>query len=181
MALAVASRYARALADLVLDPSRRMDPQAVIGELEVFENALSVSKELRNVMLSPAVTPPRKRAVIERLAEVAGTSRLVRNFLYVVIGHRRVALLPEIRRAFQSAVDQRLGVVEAQIISARDLVEDHRTAVCDQLVRMTHKKVRCRFSVDENLIGGVMARIGSTIYDGSVRGQLDVLRRKLME
>jgi F-type H+-transporting ATPase subunit delta len=179
MALAVASRYARALADLATHPARGMDSQAAMAELQAFENALKEFPDLRNVILSPAVAPARKRAVIGRLSGVLGISWLIRNFLCVVADHRRTRILTEIREAFQSLVNERLGVVEVRITAARELTEEQQSAVAAELSRMTGKKVRCGFEVDESLIGGLSAQIGSTIYDGSVRGQLDGLRRKL--
>ena len=180
MALAVPSRYARALADLALDPVRGGDPQAVAAEVGAFESALSEFSDLRNVVLSPAVSPARKRAVVERLSGVLGASRLVRNFLYVIIDHRRTRLLPEIRQAFQQIVDERQGIVEALVSTARELNDQQSASVVARLEKLTGKRVRCRFTVASELIGGVTARIGSTIYDGSVRGQLDGLRRKLV-
>jgi F-type H+-transporting ATPase subunit delta len=181
MALAAASRYARALADLALAPARGLDPEIVAGELAVFEQALAGSTGLHNVLLSPAVTPARKRAVVARLASGAGLSRLVTNFLFVLIDHRRTAMLPEIRRAFRSIIDERMGAVEAEVAAARELTDEQRGQVALQLGRLTGKKVRCRFAVAEALIGGMTARIGSTIYDGSVRGQLEALRRRLTD
>ena len=179
MALAVASKYARALADLTIHPDRGMDAQAAMAELQTFENALKEFSDLRNVILSPAVAPARKRAVIARLCGLLGISALIRNFLYVVTDHRRTRILPDIREAFQVLVNERLGVVEARITAARELTAEQRSAVAAELSRMTGKNVRCGFQVDESLIGGLTAQIGSTIYDGSVRGQLDGLRRKL--
>jgi F-type H+-transporting ATPase subunit delta len=158
-----------------------MDPPTTFEELQTFESALSASSELHNVLLSPAVPPARKRAVVARLSEMLGTSRLVRNFFYVVIDHRRTALLADIRQAFQELVDQHLGVVEAEVRSARELTQEQRGSVSTELARLTGKKVRCRFSTEEGLIGGVVARIGSTIYDGSVRGQLESLRQRLVQ
>jgi F-type H+-transporting ATPase subunit delta len=108
-------------------------------------------------------------------------ARLVRNFLYVVIDHRRTPLLGEIRDAFQAVVDERLGVRRAEVVSARELDDLERERVSAQLSRLTGKRVLCRFALDTRLIGGLTARIGSTIYDGSVRGQLEVLRRRLAE
>lgn len=180
MALA-ASRYARALADLTLDPARGLDPEAVVAELAVFEQALSGSADLRAVLLSPAVQPSRKRAVVERLATPAGLSRLVKNFLYVLIDHRRTAMLHEILEAFRSVIDERTGAVGAGIVAARELNGEQRAKIAGGLGRLTGKRVRCAFSMDEDLIGGMTARIGSTIYDGSVRGQLETLRRRLTE
>ncbi len=181
MALAVASRYARALADLVLDPGKGIAPEAAAAQLAAFEQAVSASPDLRNILLSPAVTPARKRAVVARLSEPLGISRLVRNFLYVLIDRRRTAMLDEVREAFQTLIDERTGAVEAHVMTARPLSEDQRQAVARRLGQVTGKQVRCKFSLEEELIGGVVTRIGSTIYDGSVRGQLDALRRRLTE
>src|SRR5574341_628484 len=102
MPLAVASRYARALVDLVTAPASGIDPHAVAGELEAFENGMAVSPDLRQVLSSPAVPPARKRALVTRLAGPLGISRTVRNFLCVVIDRRRTRLLPEIRHAYQA-------------------------------------------------------------------------------
>jgi F-type H+-transporting ATPase subunit delta len=181
MPMATASRYARALADLAFDPKRAVDPQTVAAELALFSDALETSSDLRGVLLSPAVAPVRKRAVVAQLAVQGGISALVRNFLYVVIDHRRVAILSEIREAFRTLTFERMGMVEANISAARELPPGQREKVAAGLGRLTGKQVQCRFSVDEGLIGGVVARIGSTIYDGSVQGQLKALRRRLME
>lgn len=181
MALALASRYARALADLVLDPSAGMDPREAMTELQAFEMAVAGAPDLRSVLLSPAVSPGRKRTLIERLSGMLGTSPLLRNFLCVVINHRRITLLHEIREALQMLLDERLGLARADVGSARELTGEQRSSVEAQLARLTGKRVRCRFSVEESLLGGVTARIGSTIYDGSVRGQLERLRRRLVE
>ncbi|HXG33663.1 MAG TPA: ATP synthase F1 subunit delta [Bryobacteraceae bacterium] len=181
MARAVASRYARALADLVFDPSKGLDPQTAAAQLDLFQEVLGASPELRIALLSPAVAPARKRAVVARLAEQLGMARLIRNFLYVLIDHRRTPLLGEIRDAFQAVVDERQGIRRADVVSARELGDSERKLVSDQLSRLTGKRVLCRFALDAGLIGGLTARIGSTIYDGSVRGQLEVLRRRLAE
>ena len=115
MALAVASRYARALADLVLDPSRGLPPEKATAELDAFEQVAGSSVDLRNVLLSPAVSPARKRAVVARLAGQLEMSPLLRNFLYVIIDHRRTAMLAEIREAFQALIDERTGAAEAEV------------------------------------------------------------------
>jgi len=180
MALATAARYARALADLTMKPGSGLDPQAAAGELRAFEAALAASRDLRHVLLSPAVAPPRKRALITRLAAALGLSKVVRNFLCVVVDRRRIQLLGEIRQAFQSMVDQRLGIGRAEVVSARPLSAEQQASVIAHLGRLTGRRVEASYSVDERLIGGVVARIGSTIYDGSVRGRLDGLRRRLV-
>jgi F-type H+-transporting ATPase subunit delta len=90
-------------------------------------------------------------------------------------------MLSEIGEAFRALMYERMGMVEADISAARELPAGQREKVAERLGRLTGKQVQCRFSVDEGLIGGVVARIGSTIYDGSVQGQLKALRLKLME
>jgi F-type H+-transporting ATPase subunit delta len=117
--------------------------------------------------------------VVGRIGETLGLARLVQNFLYVVVNHRRIELLDQIRAAFEALVDERLGVVRADVFSAGELAGDQQKAIAAQLTRLSGKRVRAEFAIDGRLIGGVTARIGSTIYDGSVRGQLEALRRKM--
>jgi F-type H+-transporting ATPase subunit delta len=95
------------------------------------------------------------------------------------VDHRRIAILSEIIRSFEETVDERLGFARAEIQTARELSESQRASLVPRLERLTGKRVRPHFSVDEALIGGVVARIGSTVYDGSVRGQLASLERRL--
>jgi F-type H+-transporting ATPase subunit delta len=104
---------------------------------------------------------------------------VARNFLYVLIDHRRIAALDGVLHSFEIIVDERMGFARAEVSSAKDLSDAQRTALSAQLERMTGKRIRMRYAVDPSLIGGVVARIGSTVYDGSVRGQLDSLGRKL--
>ena len=119
MARAVASRYARALADLVLDPRRGLPAEKAAAEVAAFHEVIRSSPDLRNVLLSPAVTPARKRTVVARLADRTEMSRLVRNFLYVIIDHRRTAMLGEIVEAFRTILDERTGSAEAEVRAAR--------------------------------------------------------------
>jgi len=141
---------------------------------------LSASSDLPAVLLSPAVPPARKRAVVSRLAAQLGVSTLVQNFLFVVIDRRRIAMLKDIRQAFETLLDERVGVVRADVSSARELASAQREKIRQQLARATGKQVRCEFAVDGDLVGGVVVRVGSTIYDGSVRGQLEALRQRLV-
>jgi len=176
---AVATRYAEALADVATAPTGGVRPDEILAELRGFQSVLRSSAELHNALTSPAVPPGRKRAVVGRIAESMKLSKVARNFLYVLIDHRRIAALDNILDSFELIVDQRLGFARAEVSSARELTEAQRSALNARLERMTGKKVRMRFQVDGSLIGGVVARIGSTVYDGSVRGQLDSLGRRL--
>jgi F-type H+-transporting ATPase subunit delta len=179
MPSALAFRYARALADLAAKPGAPVEASAITGELESFENALKESVQLKNALESPAVAPAKKRAVVAELARRLPLSSLTARFLYVLIDHRRVPLLGEVREAFESVVDERLGIVRVEIHSARELTAGQRSQLLEELTRLTGKEARARFQVRDDLIGGVVARIGSTVYDGSIRGQLTAIKHKL--
>jgi len=180
MARATASRYATALADLVMKPESGEEPHEVAAQLQRFEDALAQSAELLGALLSPAVPPAKKRATVRRLGVELGLSALVRNFLFVVIDHRRVREFPEIREAFERLVDDREGMLRAEVKTARALPPAQQAAVEHGLARLTGQRVAARFAVDGGLIGGALAQIGSTTYDGSVRGQLLSLKKRLI-
>ena len=176
---AVATRYASALADVVTASDSPLRPEAATAELRSFEAALQSSAELHNALLSPAVPNTRKRIVVGRIAEELHISRIARNLLYVLIDHRRIGSLSEVIHSFELIADARLGFAHAEVTSARDLTEAQRAAMSAQLETVTGKRLRMRYSVDPALIGGAIARIGSTVYDGSVRGQLAKMGRLL--
>ena len=176
---AVAARYANALADVVTGPAAAISPQNALAELRAFEAALESSQELREVLATPSVPGNRKKAVIGRIADVLQISRVPRNFLYVLVDHRRIGSLRGIIQQFEQAVDAHLGYTHADVISAGPLSDSQRAALSAQLERLTGKKIRMRAEVDPALIGGAVARIGSTVYDGSVRGRLASLERRL--
>ena len=175
---AAATRYSNALADVVTSAGSALAPQDALAELRSFESALE-SAELRNALITPAVPPARKRAVIGRVADILGLSRITRNFLFVLIDHRRTPEFSDMVNAFEQILDERLGFARAQVSSATELAEGQRAALTTALEKVSQKRLRTQFAVDASLIGGVVARIGSTVYDGSVRGQLQVLKRRL--
>jgi F-type H+-transporting ATPase subunit delta len=180
MVSVAASRYARALADVTFDPRSGLDPHSVTEQLGTVAALVKSSTELQHVLVSPAVPNSRKRAIIEKLAPELGLNPKVRNFIYVLIDHRRIGQIGEIQEAYQSTVDERMGLVRADVTSARDLTDEQRGAVQAELGRLTGKQIRMEYSVDPALIGGLVARVGSTVYDGSVRGQLEALRQRLV-
>ena len=176
---AIASRYADALADVVTAFDSVVRPQEALAQLQAFEAALRSSPDLRNALTSPAIPGSRKKAVVARLGDLVGLSRVISNFLFVLIDHRRIAGLPDIIQIFERKIDERLGFARAEVLSARDLTEAQRAALNNELEQLAGKRIRMRVAVDEALIGGVTARIGSTVYDGSVRGRLRSLERRL--
>ncbi len=175
----VATRYAHALVDVVAEPGSGIEPALALEQLRSVVKLIKESQILQVALASPAVVPSRKRAVMRRLLEPAGIHEKVRNFVYVVIDHRRVHEFGSIVEAFEMLLDQRLGLVAAEIQSARTLTDGQRTALEAQVSRLCGKKAKLTFSTDPALIAGVVARVGSTVYDGSVRGQLQRLRTKL--
>ena len=176
---AVATRYAKALADVTTTAAAGLRPQDGLAQLRAFESALSGSRELLDALTTPAVPVSRKRAVVGRIAGLLKLSPIARNFLFVLIDHRRIALLGAVLDSFELIVEERLGFARAEVSSPRELTETQRGAISAQLESITGKRIRMRFAVDAALIGGVVARIGSTVYDGSVRGQLQTLGRRL--
>jgi F-type H+-transporting ATPase subunit delta len=179
MPQALASRYASALVDAVLDPANGTRAEDALSQLRSFAGLIEESHDLKNVLLSPAVPAARKRAVVEQLAGMTGLSRLVRNFLFVLVDRRRLPLLREASDAFETILDERLGIVRADVRSASPLTHEQEQALARELARLTGKNVRIDYRVDASLLGGVTAKIGSTVYDGSVRAQLEALRHRL--
>ena len=179
MPAAVASRYARALVDVVLAPNSRIDQDRVRQDLRAFDVALAGSTELGSALASPAVTRARKRAVMDRLAKALGITGVARNFLLVLIDHRRLTELAGVISAFEKMVDERLGKLQVEVASAQDLSAQQQSALVRQLEAMTGKQVKLKLEVDGELVGGVVVRLGSTVYDGSVRAQLEALSRQL--
>ena len=175
----VATRYAKALVDVVAAPGSGIDPAAALAQLRAIEEVIAASAEFRTALLSPAVSPARKRAAVSRLLAPLDLRPEVRNFLFVVIDHRRVDQFSAIVEAVETLLDERLGYVRADVSSAQPLADAQRSGLETEISRVAGKKAKLRFSIDPALIAGVVARIGSTVYDGSVRGQLEQLRTKL--
>jgi F-type H+-transporting ATPase subunit delta len=137
------------------------------------------SKELREVWETPSITPEQKRAVLDAIVAREGISKIVRNFVAVLIDHRRMKFLGPIVKQFETELDQRLGFAEAEIVSAHELNQNDRELLESQMQKVTGKKVRARYSSNESILGGAIVKVGSTIYDGSVAGQLERIRQAI--
>ncbi len=181
MVSAVATRYARALADVVSKPGAATPASQTLAELEAFQGVLASSVELRGVLASPGVAPAKKKSIIARLGSRLNISRTTQNFLYVVTDHRRLALLGDMAGALQAILDERLGIVRGQVSAALPVEADQQAALAARLSQVTGRQVHLDFTVDPALLGGAVARIGSTIYDGSARGRLRALGKRLRE
>src|SRR5216684_4033420 len=170
----VASTYARAFADVVL--SARLNADRSIAELRMIADLLAQSSDLRRVWENPAIPAEQKRRVLDVVVERDGISKQVRNLVAVLIDHRRVHFLEPIIGQVEKELDARLGFAEAQITSARELGDAEKREFETEVGKLTGKKVRARYGRDASLLGGAVVRIGSTIYDGSVKGQLERLK-----
>jgi F-type H+-transporting ATPase subunit delta len=171
-------QYAKAFADIAIAQGA---PQTAVKQLADFGEAFAESGELRNFLGSPAVDLQAKHRVIEKIAARQGAGRIVRNFVFVILDHHRAHLLPEIIAAVQEVVRQRQGVAEAEISSAVELSSAQKMELAKTLSRLTGKKIEPKYSLDPALLGGAIARVGDTIYDGSLRSRLAEMRTRLAE
>ena len=172
----VSSRYAAALVDVALD---QKNADRVKRDLASFAEAFGQSADLRNALESPAVSREAKLQVIQRLGGLMDLVQPVRNFLCVLVDHRRTELLFEIQEAFRVDLNARQNIAEATVTSARALGADERKKLVEMLEAQTKKKIEAQFHEDESLVGGAVVRVGSTVYDNSVRAQLDRIRERL--
>lgn len=181
----VANRYARALVDTLVKPSplAPAPPPAeqVVEHLRAFAALLRESAELREALATPSVPASKKRQIVDRIARAAQMPPVVRNFLLVLISRRRMGALPAIVDAFEEMMDRYLGVMKVAIASAQPLTDAQQEKLTEGLAAASGKRVWLNTRVDPDLLGGVVAQIGSLVLDGSVRGRLDALERRLSD
>ena len=174
---AVARRYAVALADVVL---ARGEAQDVREELAAWDELMRSNAQLLEVLRHPAISYEQKRGVLEELIKRTRPRPTTANFLRVLLQNGRLAELSEVSTQFAQELDRRSGVVTAQVTTARPLTADAQEALRARLGQLTGSRVRLQFEVDGELIGGVVTRIGSTLYDGSVRGRLQQIKQRMV-
>jgi F-type H+-transporting ATPase subunit delta len=173
-----AARYARAFADVVLGDGIPIDQ--VNAQLNDFLSTLEGSADLRQALFNPALAADVRVRVIDALAPRLHLAREVRNFLAVLLRHDRMSAVEEIVAAYRAEIDRRQGISNVEVISARRLDADERSQMEQQVARLAGTQVRALFREDNGLMGGAVVRIGSTIYDGSVRGRLDRMKQELI-
>lgn len=175
---AFVSHYARAFADVVT--SAKLDAAAVDRQLHDFLATWDGSKELREVFENPAIAVELKVSILDKMNAKLGMARELRNFIAVLIKNDRIAHVHDVAAAFRAELDARQGIREAEIVTARELSEQERTALLAGVGKMAGAKVQASFKQDASILGGVIVRIGSTVYDGSVKGRLERLREELV-
>jgi F-type H+-transporting ATPase subunit delta len=174
---AVLGRYARAYAEVVV--KHRHGVEKTVAELEQMAALMAGSRELRNVLANPAVSREQKLKLLDAIIARMDAGKLLRNFLAVLIDHRRIGSLGELVEQFKQELDRRMGIAEAKVQSVRELTAAEKSALEKQLSTLTGKTVRATYSQDASLLGGVTVRVGSTIYDGSVHGRLQRMKQEL--
>jgi len=172
----VARRYASALADVVMEQGEAREVQE---ELAAWEQMFHSSPNLQEVFRNPTVALDQKRAVLNKLIERARPRQTTLNFLKVLLQNQRLTELGEINRKFVEILDERAGMVAAMVTTARSVPENSQQQLHAKLLSLTGKKVRVNFATDADLIGGLVTRIGSTVYDGSVRNQLQQIKERM--
>ncbi len=179
MAHAYAARYARALLDVL--ELTKADAEAASRELGDFAAAWDESPALRHVYEDPSIKAAKKIEILDKLNARLGMGKQVRNFLAVILSHDRMEGFPAILDEFRRILRGDLGIDKVEWTSARALNDDERRAVEARIKELTGKQLEATFREDPALLGGARLRIGSTIYDGSVRGRLEALKEQLAQ
>jgi F-type H+-transporting ATPase subunit delta len=172
-----ATRYARALLD-VLYPAKA---EIGLDQLRSFASMLTQQADARLVFENPTISTENRKDLLNKVGDSLKLDANIRNFLALLIERNRLDLLGEIISTYEKFLDEKLGVVQAQVTSALELDSAQQTAVVARLQTLTGKKVRMQVSVDPDLIGGFVAEVGGTIYDGSIRQQLQTFRNSLTQ
>jgi F-type H+-transporting ATPase subunit delta len=173
-----APRYARALADVVMES--RLNPAEVQQQLEDFAATFAGSKELRELLLNPSLTTVKRVSILDAVNRRIGCGPKVRNFLAVLISHERLVALKEIVEEYRLEMNRRLSIADAEVVTARPLQQEERAKLEREVADLAGTRINATFRQDKSLIGGAIVRLGSTIYDGSVRGRLERLRERLV-
>jgi F-type H+-transporting ATPase subunit delta len=174
---AIAAPYARAFADVVFEA--HLNANDVQQQLNDFVAAWRESADLRELFLDPSFPSDQKVAILDKLNARLGMSVQMRNFIAVIIQHDRLYVLDEILAEYRKEVNRRLGISEVQVTTARPLDANERQGIEQKVAAMTGTQVQATYHEDKSLLGGVVVRVGSTVYDGSVKGRLDRLKEQL--
>ena len=172
----VARRYASALADVVIE---RHEQREVQNEIQTWASMIDGNPQLKEVFANPTVAYEPKRTVLEQLISRTHVRETTASFLRVLLRNQRLTQLPDIAARFSQILDERSGIVAAEITTARPIPEELKKTLHETLASATGRTVRLTFATDERIIGGLVARIGSTILDGSVDNHLERLATNL--
>jgi F-type H+-transporting ATPase subunit delta len=173
----IANRYARALADVI---TARAEMNEVVAELNGFAKMLGGHQQLRDVFASPVLSTERKRGVLGELLARMQLRQTSSNFLRVLLDNSRLHDLDQILKVLARELDARTNIVSAEVTTAREISQQEEVMLADKLKAATGKQVRLQFRTDPTIIGGVVTRIGSLVYDGSIKNQLAQMKKRLL-
>jgi F-type H+-transporting ATPase subunit delta len=174
---AFVSRYAAAFADVVT--AARLDTASIDRHLTDFLATWLGSAELRTFFVNPAVPNAQKVAFLDILNARLGLEKELRNLIAVLIDNDRIGHVAEVIAAYRRLLQEQLGICPAEIVTARELAGEERGRLVAEVARLAGAKIDARFKLDPAILGGTVVRIGSTVYDGSVRGRLERLKEAL--
>jgi F-type H+-transporting ATPase subunit delta len=175
---AFVARYARAFADVVT--AEKLDTAALDQQLNDFLATWDESAELRDLFVNPAVAATQKVAILDKLNIKLGLRKELRNLLAVLINNDRIGEVREVAEAYRAELQARQGIRPVEIVTARELSEEDRTGLVAGVGKLAGAKIQASFKIDQSILGGTVVRIGSTVYDGSVRGRLERLKEALV-
>jgi F-type H+-transporting ATPase subunit delta len=175
---AFASRYAQAFLDVVT--SRKLNSAAVDRQWSDFLSTWDSSAELRAFFTNPAIPEQQKLDILDKMNVKLGLEKELRNLLAVLIHNDRIGLVHEVAQAYRKALEERLGIREARIVTAHELSGQERGTLEAEAARLAGSRVAASFELDPAILGGAVVRIGSTVFDGSLRGRLERMREQLV-
>ncbi|HKG61195.1 MAG TPA: ATP synthase F1 subunit delta [Pyrinomonadaceae bacterium] len=172
----VARRYATALADVAIE---RREEREVQKELDQWAQMIESNPQLKEVFANPTVVHDQKRKVLEDLIARTRVRDTTASFLRVLLKNQRLSQLRDIAARYSLVLDERAGLLAGNVTTARPIPEELKKTLHETLSDATGRTVRLTFDTDEKIIGGLVARIGSTVYDGSVQSHLERLAEGL--
>jgi F-type H+-transporting ATPase subunit delta len=175
---ASAARYAKALFDVALKES---DPIRIERDLASFAELMSSNEELHGALTNPAVPVSAKRQIVDALATRLDGAKPAHKLLLLLAERDRLGIVPEVLAVYRERLMEHQQIVRAEVTTAAPLTADRVAQIQQQLATLTGRKVDMKTNVDPAIIGGVVTRIGSTVYDGSIAMQLSKLRERLIE
>jgi len=174
---AFVSRYASAFLDVVTDA--KLDTKAIDQQLNDFLGTWEGSRELREFFVNPSIPAVQKVAILDKLNAKLGMMKELRNLIAVLVNNDRIAHVAEVAAAYRSLLQQQMGIKPAEIVTARELSREERDALVAEVGKLAGARIEASFTQDKSILGGTVVRIGSTVYDGSVRGRLERLKEVL--
>jgi F-type H+-transporting ATPase subunit delta len=175
---AFVARYARAFADVVTQ--EKLDTAELDRQLNDFLATWDGSAELRELFINPAVGAKQKVAILDKMNATLGLRKELRNLLAVLIDNNRIGQVKEVVQAYRTELQERLGIRQVEIVTARPLDDKESGELVAGVGKLAGARIQASFKLDKSILGGTVVRIGSTVYDGSVRGRLERLKAALV-